>query len=346
MISNRYANNGKSSLKINEIQAQMVKQINEKIKNKKYIFESVSCAICNNKDYTKLSEKDRYGLYMPVVICNKCGLIQTNPRMNLQSYNEFYDTEFRKLYLGKEKPTNEYFTKQFEHGERIYNYISHYMEKAPHNLNILEVGTGAGGILYYFQQNNNSVAGIDLGSEYINYGIEKYGLNLSTGTIYSLQLDKKPDIIIYSHVLEHILDPLKEIRTLKNICHKDTLIYIELPGIKNLSQSYKMDFLKYLQNAHVYHFTLTTLTNLFKEGGYDLLYGDEYIHAIFKPSPEHLSITYKNDCEDSLTYLKRLEYMRYLPTPYRVKEFFNSLLIDVLRITNTLDIAKKIKHKL
>jgi 2-polyprenyl-3-methyl-5-hydroxy-6-metoxy-1,4-benzoquinol methylase len=220
------------------------------------------------------------------------------------------------------------------------------MGTPPHNLNVLEVGTGAGGILYYFQQKNNSVSGIDLGSEYIKYGVEKYGLNLFTGTIYDLELDEKPDIIIYSHVLEHVLDPLKEIRTLKNICHKDTLIYIELPGIKNLSQSYKMDFLKYLQNAHVYHFTLTTLTNLFKKENYDLLYGDEYIHAIFKPSIKYIPFGYKNDCEDSLTYLKHLEYMRYLPTPYKTKEFLYSSLIRVLKMTNTLSIVKQIKNKL
>ncbi|WP_241646070.1 hypothetical protein [Methanohalophilus sp. WG1-DM] len=91
---------------------------------------------------------------------------------------------------------------------------------------------------------------------------------------------------------------------------------------------------------------MTTLNNLFKKENYDLLCGDEYIHAIFKPSLEYIPIGCKNDFEDSLKYLKRLEYMRYLPTPYRIKEFLYSSLISVLRITNTLDIAKKIKHKL
>ena len=36
-------------------------------------------------DIEKLSEKDRYGLFMPVVICKKCGLVQTNPHMTEDS---------------------------------------------------------------------------------------------------------------------------------------------------------------------------------------------------------------------------------------------------------------------
>ncbi|RXG33507.1 hypothetical protein [Methanohalophilus sp. WG1-DM] len=131
MISNRYTNNGRPSLKLNKLQKEMVCQINENIKQHTYNFEHVPCTICNNKDFTNLSEKDRYGLYMPVVICKKCGLIQTNPRMDQQSYNQFYDTEYRKLYVGTEEPTNDFFTSQFENGERIYNYISNYMGTPP-----------------------------------------------------------------------------------------------------------------------------------------------------------------------------------------------------------------------
>ncbi len=57
-----------------------------------YSFEGVSCCICEEKNFELLSKKDRYGLYTPVVICKECGLIQVNPRMTQESYNQFYDT--------------------------------------------------------------------------------------------------------------------------------------------------------------------------------------------------------------------------------------------------------------
>ncbi len=66
-----------------------------------YSFEDVPCCVCGGRDFEPLSEKDRYGLYMPVVICRDCGLIQTNPRMTQESYNQFYELEYRKLYVGK-----------------------------------------------------------------------------------------------------------------------------------------------------------------------------------------------------------------------------------------------------
>ena len=91
MLSKRFKYNGKPSISLNELQLRTKKQVERKIERGIYSFEEVPCCVCGGKNFELLSEKGRYGLYMPVVVCKDCGLIQTNPRMTQEAYNQFYN---------------------------------------------------------------------------------------------------------------------------------------------------------------------------------------------------------------------------------------------------------------
>ncbi len=228
MLSKRFKYNGKPATRLNELQVRMKKQIERKIEEGIYSFEEVPCCVCGGKNFEFLSEKDRYGLYVPVVICRDCGLIQTNPRMTQKAYNQFYDMEQKKLYVGKDIPTDKYFESQYERGTRIYAYIEKNLRIDLTDLKVLEVGTGAGGILYAFKEKGNEVYGCDLGSEYIAFGKEKYNLDLQIGTIYDSDINWTPDIVIYSHTLEHILNPVEELHLEK--------LFLEKPNLDELRE--------------------------------------------------------------------------------------------------------------
>ena len=345
MLSKRFKYNEKSVLKLNEIQIRMKNQIEKKIKKGIYSFEEVPCCICGGNNFETLSEKDRYGLYVPVVICKNCGLIQTNPRMTQDSYNQFYDIEYRKLYEGREVATEEFFRNQYYRGKRIYQYLENNLKINLTNRKVLEVGTGAGGILQYFKEKGDKVYGCDLDSEYIDFGKKRYGLNLFNGTIDSINVNWHFDIVIYSHVLEHIPNPISELNKLKSFIDKNSYIYIELPGIKALKYCYEMNFLKQLQNAHIYYFTLTTLEKVLGKAGYDLIYGDEIIKSVFKISNSDREPSYKNDYHNTISFLRKMEFYRFLPTPYNIKRLCISTLISFLKYVGLYRVAKKIYHK-
>ncbi len=313
MISNRFKNNSKPLFRLNEVQLKARSDIEQKISEGDYEFENITCPICSSDIAELLSEKDRYGLEYKVVCCKKCGLIYTNPRMNQESYNKFYDTEYRKLYVGDNVPSQRFFDNQYSKGQRIYKYIKDSCpDKNFDNLHVLEVGCGAGGILYYFKQQGFEVKGIDLGKEYLDFGKSKYNLDLEQGAL-NKNLNFKPDIIIYSHVLEHVLDLQSEIQTLKEMCSDTTILYIEVPGVKYIHKSYDMDSLLYFQNAHVFHFTLSSLKQLFENTGFKFIRGNEYVQSIFVPNKVGVNInTLFNEYTEIVKYLKRMEKMRFL----------------------------------
>jgi len=345
MLSKRFKYSGKSILKLNKLQLYIKKKIEKEIEEDIYSFEKVPCCVCGGNNFEFLSEKDRYGLYTPIVICKNCGLIQMNPRMTQEAYNHFYNTEQKKLYVGRSFITDEYFKSQYDKGKRIFRYLQEKLKININNLNILEVGTGAGGILKYFEDKGNKICGCDLCSEYIDYGKKQYGLNLKFGTIEDIDMEYVPDIVIYSHVLEHVLNPIAELNRLKSIIDKDSYIYIEVPGVKYLKYSYDMNFLKQLQNAHVYYFTLTTLENVLGQAGYDLVSGNEIINSIFKVSSRN-NENYKSDYDTTISFLRKMEFYRFLPTAYNLKRLITPTLINSLKKVGLHSVVKKIYYKI
>ena len=177
-------------------------------------------------------------------------------------------------------------------------------------MNVREIGCGAGGILEFFKQKGHQVRGYDLGTEYINYGKSTHQLELFEGTLTKVNSSFKPDLIIYSHVLEHILDLNSEVELLKKISSKHTLLYIEVPGIKNIRNSYQANVLRYFQNAHVFHFSLESLTNLMENFGFLRLCGDQYIRSCFRLGDRHGERV--NDFQSVRRFLRSTERLRHL----------------------------------
>lgn len=334
--------NKKSHIPLNALQKSMKSQIEEKISSGIYVFEDTACGVCNSKESLLIGEKDRYGLLYKTVACKKCGLVYTNPRMNQSSYKSFYNEEYRKLYVGKENPTEDFFMHQAKIGRNIFNFLkSEGLIKKP--LRVLEVGCGAGGILFYFKSQGHTVKGIDLGSEYIEYGANMHQLDLSVGFIKDIDPTYQPDIIIYSHVLEHILDIESELKQISKFCNKNTLLYIEVPGLKYIHKMYSMDILKYFQNAHTYHFSLRTLSNILGNGGFQLVTGNEFIRSVFKKTTIIKSPV--SDFPDAIKYLKKIEKYKFLyPLTYGLKGTLTKVIVMILSITNTRNFVRRARH--
>jgi hypothetical protein len=72
-----------------------------------------------------------------------------------------------------------------------------------------------------------------------------------------------------------------------------------------------MDFLKYLQNAHVFHFSLNSLNRIFYNNGFKNICGNEYIRALYKQCDKKQDIAYTNEYSKVLNYLTKTEKNLY-----------------------------------
>jgi 2-polyprenyl-3-methyl-5-hydroxy-6-metoxy-1,4-benzoquinol methylase len=329
-ISKRYLNDGKPTLVLNSAQAQAVVIF----KSQNYpLVKSKVCPICNKSEFECLSEKDRYGIPLNVVICSECGFVFANPYYEKKALKDFYQQHSPRIYRGyDDKNVNFLLSKKYEQnyrkGKKIFDFISSNWKKV-NGMLVAEVGVGAGGILGYFRDNNNQVIGTDFETPYLKHGSEQK-LNLLEGGIEKLlSRNVLADVVIYSDVLEHVPDLTTELSNIRSILKDDGCLFVGLPSVKNL-EPYQMDFLRQIQNAHVHYFSLKTLTNLMKKNGFELVAGNERIMALFQKGDQ---INYESE-QDS-DYVTIINYIR------RCEKVQKSVLHKVKR--RLFNMSKKIK---
>lgn len=258
----------------------------------------------------------------------------TNPRMTQESYNQFYDADYRELYGGSASATEDFFNNQVSHGRAIYDYVLKYAGQNKIS-KVLEIGYGAGGILYPFKEAGLEVTGIDLGSEYLKFG-RGMGLNLINGSSSELlSQGKKYDLIILSHVLEHFLDLKSELSAIYNLLNPNAFLYVEVPGIKWIRKSYNSDLLLYLQNAHIRHFTLGTLSQVLSWNHFKLVTGTEEIRPLFTPLVENQEFEVTNYYSDVVSVLNDTEKYR-TSVSMNMSKCFHELLVPIVKHCPTI----------
>jgi len=237
-------------------------ELNKLIEEKKLAFEEVPC-LCGNESFSLIAEYDKFGIAQKTVICEKCGLIQSNPRMSDEALDWFYGSDFYGNLYGRieRKATTEFILSEAEgRPKKRYEFIKKYIDYGKVK-SVLEIGCGGGWSLYQFFKDGKKVVGYDYGPALVEAGV-KLGMDLRVGKIED---DPKEhgeyDVILMCHVFEHLPHPLKFMKKLETYLAPGGLIYIEVPHMKEVMMAS-------LVNAHTYSFTKNTLLHYLDLAGF------------------------------------------------------------------------------
>ncbi|MBS1736033.1 MAG: class I SAM-dependent methyltransferase [Bacteroidetes bacterium] len=298
---------------LNENKAPLINEHNSVVRNVVYDeilngtakIKLIDDPLSTTKDDVLIGEIDRYGLPLRTVINKKTGLVRSDPYYADEWLSRFYKNYYRSLYTNKNQHTyTGIFKEQIARGEYYYNILKSYLSGKE---KILEVGCGMGGILFPFKMENFDVTGIDLGSEYVDIG-NKFNLNLKVADISDLILEgSKFDLIILSHLIEHIVGIDNFILKLKDLLSTSGKIFIAVPGIEMIHATYNGNVHIYLQNAHCWSFSKNTLSAILNKNGFRITYIDDHINCIAEQNKGELKhIDLQNESSNILKYLKDL----------------------------------------
>lgn len=199
--------------------------------------------------------------------------------MSPASVAKFYEVEYRPIYRGKQKATQSFFEDQIRHGRQILNRMRRWRKKTS-DQRVFDIGCGAGGVLVPFKEVGFQCFGCDFGSDYLERG-RQAGLTLETGDYHSLEKYAPANVIVASHVLEHCLDPIEELKGWASLLSDDGLLYIEVPGLFDVYRNYK-SLAGFFHVAHTFNFTLGTLRSVAHSAGLEFIAGDESVWALFR----------------------------------------------------------------
>ena len=155
-------------------------------------------------------------------ICNNCGFIFFSPRpedsdmvLKYAMVNDWGDSKQREdyLYYGK--------TSDDKRAHEIYKSVSKFGSVT--NSNVIDIGGARGLNLKYFLGNNNCFV-----VDYEKHELIK-GARALCETAQEIPASVRAGVVLYCHILEHVVDPAREIRTIKEVLEPGGLLYIEVP---------------------------------------------------------------------------------------------------------------------
>lgn len=217
-------------------------------------------------------------------------MVYTNPVLAQESLPDFYNEEYYRLNYGRAKLVDHLYDE--EQGHFVFQFVREFLtEMEKDELIVAEIGCGASDILKFFKDRRDeigkriSVYGTEYSEEYIVFAANKYDISvLKGGTEALVERKIKADLLVLSHVFEHMIDIRAELALIKKVVSKGGIVYIEVPGITGVHNGiwYEHDFTKFHTLAHIYNFSLRTLGNVMQQNGFEIIKGDEVVRVVTK----------------------------------------------------------------
>lgn len=225
------------------------------------------CPICDNVTVTSIKtiEFDLFdghpmnGGY-DLVQCSRCGFIYANTPVTQQQLDTYY-TELSKYESKVVSTGGGYSQEDKKRLEETGLFIGQYL--IDKNASILDLGCANGGLLNQLKSMGyTNLMGIDPSIACVETTTNEVGCVAHQYSLFKIpESIGKFDLIILSHVMEHILDVSGAMEVIKTMLNDNGLLYIECPNAacyKNIIHTPLQEF----NTEHINHFTKTSFRNL------------------------------------------------------------------------------------
>ena len=240
-----------------------------------------------------------------LVRCDGCGLIFLNPRPTPSEIHAFYPDEYYPLEDTPVRRPIDKFFKRLSHAmkvgirEEFYGYRTQGAQSrsaarrffrrlalAPEYLHlrfagretipfrgegrILDVGCGPGKLLRVLREQGWDAHGVDFSSVAADSARAKHGLKVKCSDLLAAEYPQSSfDVVLFSHSLEHIYNPVETLREVHRILKPGGLLLIYVPNAGSFeSHVFGKWWVQWDVPRHLFHFTKETITKLLVETGF------------------------------------------------------------------------------
>jgi 2-polyprenyl-3-methyl-5-hydroxy-6-metoxy-1,4-benzoquinol methylase len=235
----------------------------------------MKCIICGSDESRIIASRIREG---PGTIrqCSSCGLIFQDISQTLEQLKQYYNAEYQKtnsLDLSREQTPREHFDDSILSKQPILDTIIPYLRA---DMSVLDVGCGAGELLYKIRPHVREVVGVELNQGFVDFinqdlGIEAYAEDLN-------QIDfggRKFDFILCINALDHMPNPHDTLATITSLLKPGGIVYLEVPNTEEALNVYlpepnRSEYNTFFwHKAHFFYFTQQTLRKFLEKYGFE-----------------------------------------------------------------------------
>ncbi len=208
------------------------------------------CPNCSRKDVKLLLTEGNFR----IVKCTNCGLVYL---LNIPDEKEIYEDYYSIDFLPEDYSQNS----RFPHLREIFEINNQRCKKIlnikPEG-NILDIGCGTGLFLKTASSFGYGTYGIDISQKAVSFAVKEFGLSAENKSIDNLVEENKTfDIITMWHVLEHLHNPVNELKKIKQLLAYGGILLIEVPNFNSIK--FRLSKNKWKGGNHpLYHRTFFT----------------------------------------------------------------------------------------
>ena len=237
----------------------------------KYDSVLANCPICGSAEtrfYHSDLRRNR------ISVCEECKFQFMNPQ-----YSDRYLAEFYARYYSHHSQIEQ---------EPISYAHDFYLKKIEKYLNqkgkLLDYGCGVGRVMNAARQRGWTVVGYDIDCETTKKVEKVYNFEIKCGPFEDVDWGgHRFDVVYLHHVLEHVKNPVRTIRTLRDLLNEKAYLFVGVPNMRSLSSTVKTYLERkgirrrrigahYATDHHLLYFSKQSLRNLLEKCGFAVVY--------------------------------------------------------------------------
>jgi len=176
------------------------------------------------------AKKNPYGIdfNFQYVQCRRCGLVYINPRLKEEILNRFYEEYFSGKYSSVLPDYNEDANFQEKKAKRCLREIERYKKSG----RLLDVGCASGFLLNVARKRGFEPYGVEITESASEMARNTFGHEVQTCKFTESNYPGGFfDVVIMNDLIEHLQNPMANLKEAKRILKKGGIIYIRTPNL-------------------------------------------------------------------------------------------------------------------
>lgn len=237
---------------------------------------SDQCNLCGSSR-ARLIKEDSYEGYFPrrIVECVECGLAYVNPQPSMQQLENFYSG---KHYVEIPEVPDENVA-EYEGDQRIVYRSKRRVQKIKkyrRSGNLLDCGVNDGTFIKHAKEAGYQAYGLEISPAMAVFAQKYAGTVVEEGTLDDFAekyQDLRLDLITMWDVLEHVLDPMAELKKMNKLLNPGGVIALSTPNRGSLrGRMYGDGWLGFQEGAeHLFFFSPEVMCRYLRLAGFRVL---------------------------------------------------------------------------
>jgi len=220
---------------------------------RKYERREVPCAVCGETERLEPA-LEKWGIAMKS--CLECGHLFTSPRMPDEAVPELYGSFYWEQYQVAIGSPSIQERLQFDYANGMGKLQRDIL---PHRTSgrLLDVGASSGGLVKQAQDRGFDACGLEPAADVCQLARDAHGVTMYCGSLAEQQFPEGSfDIVALHDVLEHMFEPVAEIREMRRVLKTGGIVVCETPTTTSRNfadQGIEWSTISPLEHVHLFN---------------------------------------------------------------------------------------------